>query len=117
MMRQISFLGAATIALIAAMPAQAQVSGRELTIYGDDKCPRDTICVRAPESDRYRIPETLRKTENTPGRESWADRAASVDGVGASGIGSCSNVGAGGQSGCSLQKIRRAKASSAETAS
>ncbi len=31
-----------------------------VTVFGTDACPRDTICVRAPENERYRIPKDLR---------------------------------------------------------
>jgi hypothetical protein len=36
-----------------------QVGNRLITVFGNDPCPRDEICVRAPENERYRIPKEL----------------------------------------------------------
>jgi hypothetical protein len=90
-----------------AAPAVAQE--RILTIFGEDRCPADTICVRAPERDRYRIPKELRPKSTNPENQSWSARArASLD-EGKSGTGSCSAAGAGGWTGCWSEEMRKAR--------
>lgn len=90
-------------------PRSAPIDG-VLIIYGRDICPADTICVTAPESERYRIPQNLRESEVTASQESFAVRGADlVDNVGKTGIGSCSTVGVGGASGCFGEQARLAK--------
>jgi hypothetical protein len=59
---------------------------------------------------RYRIPQSLRSGPLAPQDQPWAQRAASVANVGASGTGSCSNSGAGGWTGCWNQQMRAARA-------
>lgn len=96
-----------------ATPATAQIANeRVLTIFGEDKCPADTICVRAPENERYRIPKQFRNDGTIkPENQSWAARAESTLSAGAkTGIGSCSAVGSGGWSGCWAQQMRAARA-------
>jgi hypothetical protein len=78
-------------------------------VYGDDAappCPEGTICViaRLPDGDRYRIPETLRFSEN-PENQSWASRVEKLELVGGFGALSCSPVGAGGFTGCTQQLV------------
>ncbi|NIJ21690.1 hypothetical protein FHS95_003393 [Sphingomonas naasensis] len=92
--------------------ANAPVGG-VLTVFGNDPCPADTVCVRAPESDRYRIPGELRQQTGRPQtNESWAVR--SQDALDAStnrtGTGSCTTVGPSGGTGCLGRKITTAKA-------
>jgi hypothetical protein len=96
----------ATLAAAApfAAPVQAQRSERVLTIFGNDPCPSSSsgdeivVCQRMPESERYRIPEQLRRTE--PRNDNWGDRASSLEYVGRNGVQSCSTSGVGGASGC-----------------
>ena len=69
-------------------PASAQ-SERTLIIYGTDRCPTSNgeeivVCVRRSENDRYRIPPELRKSDPLYNKR-WADRAQSLEYVGASG--------------------------------
>ncbi len=95
-----------------AAPVQAQRSERVLTIFGEEKCPTSNgeeivVCRRMPESERYRIPEELRRTENN-GRETWGDRVSSLEYVGRSGVQSCSPSGPGGASGCHRELARKA---------
>ena len=90
-------------------PASAQRSERLLTIFGEDKCPADTICVRAPERDRYRIPKELRRSTVTPDSQSWAVRSQSTLDTGHSGINSCSTSGPQGWTGCWLQQMKQAR--------
>jgi hypothetical protein len=93
--------------------ASAQISNeRILTVYGEDKCPADTICVRAPETDRYRIPKQFRNDGAiAPQNRSWAARAQETTDAGAkTGTGSCTTVGPGGWTGCYLEQMRAARA-------
>lgn len=93
--------------------ATAQISNeRILTIFGQDKCPSDTICVRAPENERYRIPKQFRSDGIIkPENQSWAARAEGTLSAGAkTGIGSCSASGPGGWTGCWAQQMRAARA-------
>jgi hypothetical protein len=97
--------------LLPAAPASAQRNSNEqvLIIFGDDSCPRDTICVRRSEGERYRIPQELRRVEPSPEIQSWAVRARSMEYVGASGINSCTPSGAGGWTGCYQKMLREAR--------
>ncbi len=93
--------------LLPAAPAAAQE--RVLTVFGDDRCPPDTICVRAPERDRYRIPKELREQSTRPENQSWATRSQATLSEGRTGTGSCSAVGGGGWTGCWAEQMRKAK--------
>ncbi|MFM9976566.1 MAG: hypothetical protein ACKVOP_00765 [Sphingomonadaceae bacterium] len=96
--------------------AVAQIANeRILTVYGEDKCPADTICVRAPESERFRIPKQLRNQGViAPENQSWAARAQATTDAGArTGPGSCTAVGPGGWTGCYMQQMRAARAKAA----
>ncbi|GGE88222.1 hypothetical protein [Sphingomonas prati] len=96
-----------------AAPATAQTRGTVITIFGNDKCPvsngeQTNICVRAPESERFRIPETLRETNNAaPAAQRRVDAARAVDN---STIGTCSASGPGGMIGCQRQEFAKARA-------
>lgn len=103
-------LVAAPLVWIAPASAQNAPINGVLTVFGDDDCPPDVICVRAPENDRYRIPQELRDQTVKPENESWAVRQQSTMNVGATGTGSCSAVGPGGFTGCFVQQARAAKA-------
>ena len=103
-------------ALLAAAPAPAQeeppARQAELTVYGDDPCPRSTdeeivVCHRRPEEERYRIPAPLRRsTRNT--EQAWGARVETLDEVSRdSRPNSCSVVGSYGQSGCTQQMIQQ----------
>ena len=86
-----------------------------LVIYGTQKCPTDAdgneivVCVRRKPGEQFRIPKELRELKVTPENESWAAKSAANDRVGATGIGSCSTVGAGGSTGCFAQAGQRYK--------
>jgi hypothetical protein len=98
------------IAALLALPATpAAAEQMKMTIYGDDKCPADAICVRAPERDRYRIPQNLRKRTLTPDSQSWSVRSQAAMEAGKTGTGSCSAVGAGGWTGCWLEQMKQAR--------
>lgn len=104
-----------------AVPAIAQTpvdTGDEsynmVIVYGDDECPQGedgtiVVCARQAESERYRIPESLRLTDG-PQAEAWVNRVERLEMVGQSGIMSCSPVGAGGLTGCTQQMIKAAYA-------
>jgi hypothetical protein len=95
-----------------AAPADAQTANdRVLTVFGSDPCPRDTICVRAPEAERFRIPKQFRNTGPiAPGNQSWAARAAQLDSVERAGPSQCTVQGPNNWSGCWIQQMRRARA-------
>ncbi len=108
-MRLASALCAALLALSFAQPATA-AEERILTIFGKDRCPENTICVRAPEEERYRIPKALRAPAKTPDAVSWGVRSQATLSEGKSGADSCSAVGAGGWTGCWGEQMRKARA-------
>jgi hypothetical protein len=108
---------AASLAFFAS-PASAQDEGgdriNQLIVFGDDPCPPSTqneitVCARKGESERYRIPENLRTSED-PQNVAWTERVRSYETVGAFGTMSCSPVGAGGMTGCTQQLIDAAYA-------
>jgi hypothetical protein len=111
-MRRVLIAALALPSLTLAVPALAQTANdRVLTIFGNDPCPTDTICVRAPEQERFRIPKQFRNSGPiAPQNQSWAQRAQRVDSVGRSGTGSCSPSGPGGWTGCYAQQIQAARA-------
>ena len=109
----IAFAALAAIGALSA-PAAAQDEARvnQLIIYGDDECPQSsegeiTVCARLDESERYRIPESLRQSED-PANESWASRVKSFEAVGDFGPLSCTPIGAGGELGCTAKMIEAA---------
>jgi hypothetical protein len=89
-----------------------------LVLYGNQRCPTNddgaevVVCVRRGAEEQFRIPKELREFEVTPQNEAWAVREKSTlaEGSGVNSIGSCSTVGAGGQTGCFVQNARRARA-------
>ena len=100
-------------------PAAAQIANeRILTIFGQDKCPANTICVTAPENERYRIPKQFRNDGViAPQNQAWAARAEATLSAGArTGTGSCSASGPGGWTGCWQQQMRAARAEAAANA-
>lgn len=116
--RTATFFAAA--AVFAAFPAAAQdtVTGpssddvRMSIVYGTDaapECPAGEICVvaRLPEEDRFRIPPTLRFSDD-PENNAWTNRVEKLEMVGAFGTMSCSPAGAGGFTGCTQQMIAAA---------
>ena len=102
-------------ALLAA-PASAQDEAparqSELTVYGDDPCPRSTdeeivVCHRRPEEERYRIPAPLRRSTRNA-EQAWTSRVESLEEASRDARpGSCSVVGSFGQSGCTQALIRQ----------
>jgi len=90
-------------------PAIAQAGQGKLTIYGNDPCPAQNICVRAPESQRYRLPQSQNPQGTRQQKESWARRSQALTTAGATGPQSCSPVGPGGFTGCLTKEINEAK--------
>lgn len=115
-MRSILILSGAVGVMAMAAPVSAQDGKiREIEVFGNDPCPRSTddavvICARKSEADRYRIPEKLRTGGTRQSRQAWAARAKSFETVGATGVNSCSPVGPGGFTGCTMQLIRQQRA-------
>lgn len=116
-MKRLFALAAVTSTLVLALPpamAQDQAGDRVNTVivYGDDSCPQSTgdeivVCARMDESERYRIPPTLRQSDD-PANESWVNKVKSFEAVGAFGPLSCSPVGLGGELGCTAKFIEAA---------
>lgn len=109
---------AAAFAALAVTPLAAQEAGgdkvRMVIVYGDDAAPEpqgDEIVVvaRMPESERFRIPEALRYSDN-PANQAWINRVEKLEFVGDFGTLSCSAVGIGGSTGCTQEMIREAYA-------
>jgi hypothetical protein len=108
---------AATVGGFAALPAPAvaqQGNIAEIIVYGADPCPRSTddqvvVCARRPEAERYRIPEKLRPSGTRQQTEAWANKARTIETVGATGINSCSPVGPAGTTGCLTRVINEAR--------
>ena len=101
--------------------AQAQNAAQNgvLVIYGQDKCPTNengdeiVVCRRLDESERFRIPQTLRDQAGRPQQtESWANRSADALDAGRTGTGSCTAVGANGSTGCFVRNATRSRAES-----
>ena len=102
---------AATAGAFASVPTAglAQAGQGKLVIYGNDPCPRENICIRAPESQRYRLPKSQNPQGTRQQRQSWANKSHQLMTVGNTGTGQCSPVGPGGYTGCLTQEINQAK--------
>ncbi len=106
---------AASLAIGLGWTAPAQAQRGALIVYGSDPCPANTICVRAPESERYRIPQSLRSGTLAPSQQPWGKRAADVASAGGDrGPGTCTNVGGGGGSNCMANILRQAREEKAQ---
>ena len=125
MRKQVSQIIIALGAAAALLPAPVLAQSKQvptLVIYGEQKCPTDSdgaevvVCVRRPASEQFRIPKELRDFKVTPENESWASKVVANDHVGDTGIGSCSNVGAGGATGCFMQNSDLNRATNKERA-
>lgn len=90
-------------------PAAAQAGQTTLVIYGNDPCPREYICIRKGESDRYRLPKEQQLQGTRQQRQSWANKSQELRTAGDTGTGSCSAVGPGGHTGCLIKQIQQAK--------
>jgi hypothetical protein len=100
----------ASLALSAlSVPTLAPAQERVLTIFGSDKCPDNTICVTAPEADRFRIPKELRGASTNPQNQSWATRSRATLDTGNTSPTSCTSASNQGWSGCWVQQMRQAR--------
>lgn len=120
MQRIIPAIAAAFVSLfMLTAPAAAQSDPddakiNQLIIYGNDPCPESTadqitVCARKEESERYRIPEILRHSDN-PANDAWNNKVLAYEAVLDNGTLSCSPSGAGGWTGCSQKMIEQAYA-------
>jgi hypothetical protein len=98
-------LAAASFGWVAPSAAQERV----LQVFGEDKCPANTICVRAPESERFRIPKDLRKPTISPAQQSWATRQQVMMDEGRAGPSGCNTAGNQGWAGCFGEEMRKAR--------
>jgi len=104
---------------LAPAPAAAQQSTAEVTVFGNDPCPRASngaivVCRHRPETERYRLPQNQRTDGPRQVLQSWANKAQELQATGNTGPMSCSAVGPGGHTGCLIQEINRAKRESKE---
>lgn len=113
----LSLFAAAAVSLAVPSLAQDAPINGVTFLYGPEaKCPTDqqgneiTVCVRRPASEQYRIPKDLREGSIKPQYESFAVRQKALDSVAGSGINSCSPIGAGGQTGCSIAEFQAYRA-------
>ena len=90
-------------------PAAAQAGKYTITVYGNDPCPAEAICIRKGESERYRLPKEQQLEGRRQQRESRAQTSQVLTTVGDTGTGSCSAVGPGGHTGCLIQQINQAR--------
>lgn len=84
---------------------------QSLVVYGNDPCPTTddgsiVVCARKPESERYRIPKALRQKPVVSGGPGWGSQVANIDADARRYIpGSCSVIGAYGQTGCTAAML------------
>ncbi len=122
-MNRLLFASLVPLALFASPIAAQEEAGdqvRMVIVYGDDPAPEpvgDEIVVvaRLPENDRFRIPETLRYSDD-PANNAWTNRVEQLEMIGVFGTLSSSPVGAGGFTGCTQELIRRAYGEGATSA-
>ena len=107
----------ATFAALAAFAGTTSASAQDdagdrvnmVIVYGEDPCPpavdgEIVVCAGVDESERYRIPESLRYSDD-PANTAWAQRVEAFKFVGDFGAMSCSPTGAMGFTGCTQKMI------------
>jgi hypothetical protein len=94
---------------------------RSVTLTGNQACPKpasdDEIVVCSKLNEPYRIPKGLRESKPDAAQQSWVNRAETLDQVGrvAGGLpDTCSPIGSGGQTGCTMQMLQQWQAEKAE---
>ncbi|WP_419722883.1 hypothetical protein [Sphingobium aquiterrae] len=104
------------LAMAATPPAHAEEPPQRIfaaVVYGDDPCPKGkedevVVCARKPESERYRIPKTLREKPEPMGGPGWASQVANMEAAGRQLLpGSCSPVGSNGFTGCTSAMLKQ----------
>jgi len=109
-------LCAALLAVVYVPSAHAEAPNRitNVTVYGNEPCPKGdgdeiVVCAREPEGEQYRIPKRLRETKkNDPPSQSWTARVRTLDEASRPSMpNSCSAVGSGGQTGCTMEMLRQ----------
>jgi hypothetical protein len=87
---------------------------RSVQLTAGQQCPKgegDEIVVCSPAEEPYRIPKSLRDSGPIPAQnQSWVNRVADIDQTGrvAGGLpNTCSPIGNGGQTGCSVQAAKQ----------
>ena len=127
---RLSPLGPSAPGIARAKPAGSSETSRNapingvLVLYGNERCPTNkdgaevTVCVRRGAEEQFRIPKELREFEITPQNQAWAERQKGIlnEGVGNTGIGSCSVVGPAGFTGCHMQQARQTRKENVERA-
>lgn len=107
--------------LVSALAPIAPASAQEpppkritsLVVYGDDACPKGegdeiVVCARRPESERYRIPKTLREKPAVAGGPGWASQVANMEQASRQILpNSCSPVGSNGFTGCTAAMLKQ----------
>ena len=70
MTRLMLALATAVTGSLALLPttASAQAGQTTVVIYGNDPCPKEAICIRKGESDRYRLPKDQQQSDTPPER-------------------------------------------------
>lgn len=108
----LALIGAASVAPAAlAQPAPPPERIMNLTVYGDDPCPKSegneiVVCARRPESERYRIPKKLREKPEVAGGPGWGSQVATMEQTQRQVLpNSCSPNGSYGFSGCAAQAL------------
>lgn len=93
--------------------AEAPERVQTLVVYGNDPCPKAEdgaiiVCARKPESERYRIPKTLREKKKAVGSQGWASRVETMEAANRQQLpNSCSVIGSNGQTGCTQAMLRQ----------
>jgi len=96
--------------------AQAAEPGERfeaVVVFGGDECPQAddgsiVVCARKPESERYRIPKSLRRPTVTVGSQGWASRVQSLEAAGKVLMpNSCSPNGTNGFTGCTQAMLHQ----------
>jgi hypothetical protein len=97
-----------------AKPDQSSAPLEAIIVFGNDACPQGSdgeivVCARQPESERYRIPKSLRQHKAEPITErSWTSRIAAADAASQAILpNSCSAIGSYGQTGCTMQMLQQ----------
>ena len=79
-------------------------------LYGNQRCPTDAsgneivVCERRSAAERYLSPKEVRDGTIKPEYQSFANRGKTILEAGQTGIGTCTNVGPGGGTGCFQQR-------------